>query len=174
MQQLLTRAEEDLAIDDIKEIFKNSKKASQILYLHDNAGEIVFDTLLIRELRELGATVTAVVKGAPVLNDATEKDAHFVKLAGKVDKLITTGTDAVGYLPHECSKEFLSSYNTTDFVIAKGMGYAETIPEHDLSIPHALLFRTKCLPVANFFKIRRGRNIAKLLVAGPRNDDEAT
>jgi hypothetical protein len=163
LQKLIQRAEEDLAIDEIAKIFDKVRKAKNILYLADNAGEIVFDTLLVQELKKLGAHVTVAVKGGPVINDATMEDAKHVGMHEVADDIITTGTDAVGLIISECSDEFLSVYNSADFVVAKGMGYAETITEIDLASPHALLLRTKCSPVANFFKVSLGRNVAKLM-----------
>ncbi len=163
LQKLIQRAEEDLAIDEIDQIFDKAKKAKNILYLTDNAGEIVFDTLLVQELKKLGFHVTVAVKGSPVLNDATMEDAKYVGMHEVADGIITTGTDAVGLIPSECSDEFLSVYKSADFVVAKGMGYAETLTEINLAVPHALLLRTKCSTVANFFKVSLGRNVAKLM-----------
>lgn len=163
VQKLIQRAEEDLAIDEIPQIFDKARKAKHILYLTDNAGEIVFDTLLVYELKKPGAHVTVAVKGGPVLNDATMEDAKYVGVHEVADDIITTGTDAVGLIPSECSDEFLSVYNSADFVVAKGMGYAETLTEIRLAVPHALLLRTKCSTVANFFKVSKGRNVAKLM-----------
>jgi uncharacterized protein with ATP-grasp and redox domains len=163
IQKLIQRAEEDLAIDEIAQIFDKTKKAKNILYLTDNAGEIVFDTLLVQELKKLGVHVTVAVKGGPILNDATIEDAKYVGMHEVADDIITTGTDAVGLIPNECSDEFLSVYNSADFVVAKGMGYAETLSEIDLASPHALLLRTKCSTVANFFNVSLGRNVAKLM-----------
>jgi len=163
VKKLIQRAEEDLAIDEIAQIFDKAGKAKNILYLADNAGEIVFDKLLVQELKKLGAHVTVAVKGGPVINDATMEDAKYVGMHEVADKIITTGTDAVGLIPSECSDEFLSVYNSADFVVAKGMGYAETLTEVDLASPHALLLRTKCSPVANFFNVSLGRNVAKLM-----------
>jgi uncharacterized protein with ATP-grasp and redox domains len=163
IQKLIQRAEKDLAIDEITQIFDKAKKAKNILYLADNSGEIVFDTLLVQELKKLGAHVTVVVKGGPVLNDATMEDAKYVGMHEVADAIITTGTDAVGLILSECSDEFLSLYKSADFVVTKGMGYAETLTEIDLAAPHALLLRTKCSPVANFFNVSMGRNVAKLI-----------
>lgn len=163
LQKLIQRAEKDLATDEITQIFNKTRKAKNILYLADNAGEIVFDTLLVQELKKLGGHVTVAVKGGPVLNDATMEDAKYVGMHEVADDIVTTGTDAVGLIPSECSDEFLSVYDSADFVVAKGMGYAETLTEFDLASPHALLLRTKCSPVANFFNVSLGRNVAKLM-----------
>lgn len=161
--RLIKRAENDLVIDEISQIFNLSKKTKKIMFLADNAGEIVFDTLLVRELKKLGANVIIGVKGGPVLNDATMEDARYVGMNKVADDIVTTGTDAVGLIPEECSEEFLTLYNSSDMIIAKGMGHVETLTEFNLISPHALLLRTKCNPVANFFKVKRDKNVAKLM-----------
>jgi hypothetical protein len=164
LEALIQNAEQELAIDDISKIFKTTQKAENILYLTDNTGEIAFDKLLIQQIKQLNKQVITAVKGGPVLNDATIEDAKSVGLDKIVDQLITTGTDAVGLSLNECSSEFLSTYNSVDLVIAKGMGHAETLTEIALTRPHALLMRTKCNPVADFFHVEKGKNVAKLMV----------
>lgn len=163
LRKLFRNASRDLVIDDTSKIYELTKKAEAILYLTDNAGEIVFDTLLVEQLKNMGLKVTVVVKGGAILNDATLEDAKTSGISEIADRVITTGTDAVGLVPEEFSDEFLEFYDSTDLVFAKGMGYAETLTEYKLKKPHALLFRTKCNPVANFFNVPRGRNVAKLM-----------
>lgn len=164
LEKLIQRAEEDLAIDEIPEIFNQAKKAKRIIYLTDNAGEIAFDTLLVQELKKFGAKVTVAVKSKPILNDATMEDAKYVGMHNVADKVVTTGSDSVGLILEDCSKEFLKLYNSADFVVAKGMGHAETLTELNLKIPHALLLRTKCRPVANYFGVSKNKNVAKLMM----------
>lgn len=161
--KLIQSAEKDLAIDQISRIFNLAKDAEEILYLADNAGEIVFDTLLVRELKKLGAHVRVAVKGKPIVNDATMQDAKRVGMHEVADGIVTTGTDTVGLILEECSKQFQIFYKSADLVIAKGMGYAETLTELNSKTPHALLLRTKCGPVANFFGVAMGRNVAKIV-----------
>ena len=163
LEKLIQQSERDLAIDDVSKIFSLAKRARTILYLTDNAGEIAFDTLLVKELKRLGANVIVVVKGSPILNDATLEDAKFVGIDKVADAVITTGTDAVGLNLKESSAEFLKRYNSADLIIAKGMGYAETLTENKLTRPHVLLVRTKCGPVAHFFGVPREKNVAKIL-----------
>ena len=163
LEQLIRQAEKELAIDMISDFYKKVKKAKKVLYLTDNAGEIVLDKLLITELKQLDRIVTVVVKGGPILNDATLEDAKEATIFEIADNVITTGTATVGLPPlKERSKEFLKAYQETDFVIAKGMGYAETLTENLMDKPHVLLLRTKCNPLARYFKVPRDRNIAIL------------
>jgi uncharacterized protein with ATP-grasp and redox domains len=159
----LREAAKDLFVDDIDKAYELTKKAQSVLYLADNAGEIVFDTLLVEQLKNMGVAVTYVVKGAPIINDATLEDVEFSGLNKLADNILTTGTDAVGLLTKEVSPEFLKVYDEAELVFAKGMGYAETLTEYKLTKPHFLLFRTKCNPVANYFYAPREKNIAKLM-----------
>jgi len=156
-------ASKDLAIDDINNAYELTKKARTVLYLTDNAGEIVFDTLLVEQLKNMGLTVTVAVKGVPVINDATLEDAEASGMSKVADSVITTGTDSVGLALKEVSAEFISAYDSVDVVFAKGMGYAETLTECKLKKPHFLLFRAKCTPVADFFSVAREKNVAKLM-----------
>jgi uncharacterized protein with ATP-grasp and redox domains len=156
-------AAKDLVVDDVDKAYELAKKAKSVLYLADNAGEIVFDTLLVEQLKNMGLKVTYVVKGGPVINDATLEDVAPSGMDKLADKVVTTGTDAVGLLPKEVSQEFLKVYEAAELVFAKGMGYAETLTELKLTKPHLLLFRTKCNPVANYFCAARDKNIAKLM-----------
>ncbi len=164
LRKLFRDAGKDMVIDDVNKVYELTKKAQTVLYLTDNAGEIVFDTLLVEQLKNMGVTVIVGVKGGPVLNDATLEDAEVSGMSKIADKVITTGTDAVGLMLKEFSKEFLEVYDSVDLVFAKGMGYAETLTEYKLKKPHVLLFRTKCNPVANFFGVPRDKNVAKLMM----------
>ncbi len=164
LEKLIQEAEDDLAIDEIPQIFHKANKAKRILYLCDNAGEIAFDTLLVEELKKLGAHVVVAVKSGPILNDATMEDTQIVGMNKVADEIITTGSDSVGLILKECSNDFNKVYNSVDFVFAKGMGHAETLTELKLPVPHALLLRTKCCTVANHFNVETGKNIAKILL----------
>ena len=163
LAKCLRTAAKQLAVDDIDKAYSLAKKGQRVLYLADNAGEIVFDTLLVEQLKNMGLNVTYVVKGGPIINDATLEDVEFSGMNKLADSILTTGTDAVGLLAKEVSAEFMNVYNSAELVFAKGMGYAETLTEYKLTKPHFLLFRTKCNPVANFFCVPRDRNIAKLM-----------
>lgn len=156
-------AAKDLIVDNTNAIYELARKAHTVLYLADNAGEIVFDTLLVEQLKNMGLTVIVTVKSAAVINDATLEDTEVSGMNKIADKIIVTGTDAVGLAVKEVSPEFLEVYNSVDLVFAKGMGYAETLTEYKLKKPHALLFRTKCNPVANYFIAPREKNVAKLM-----------
>ena len=163
MRKSLREAAKDLVVDNVDAAYELAKKAHHILFLSDNAGEIVFDTLLVEQLKNMGLKVTYVVKGGAVLNDALMEDVDSSGMRQLVDDVTTTGTDAVGLIKKEVSPEFLKVYDAAELIFAKGMGYAETLTEYKLTKPHFLLFRTKCNPVANFFCASREKSIAKLM-----------
>ena len=163
LRKSFREAAKDLVVDDVGSIYELAKKARTVLFLTDNAGEIVFDTLLVEQLKNMGLTVIVAVKGGAIINDATLEDAEVSGMSKIADKIIATGTDAVGFALKEVSPEFLEVYNSVDLVFAKGMGYAETLTEYKLKKPHALLFRTKCNPVANYFGVPKEKNVAKLM-----------
>jgi uncharacterized protein with ATP-grasp and redox domains len=118
-------------------------RAARILYLTDNAGEIVFDRLLIEQLpRE---KITAGVRGFPILNDATMSDALATGLT-KVVKVIDNGSDAPGTSLKDCSPEFRNCFEEADLVIAKGQGNYETLDESKKEI--FFLLKIKCPVIA--------------------------
>ena len=163
LRKNLRDASKELVVDDTIAIYELARKMHTAIYLADNAGEIVLDTLLVEQLRDLGLTVTVAVKSGAVINDATLEDAQASGMTKVADNVMTTGTDAVGFAANDVSPEFLRVYDSVDLVFAKGMGYAETLTEYNLRKPHVLLFRTKCDPVADYFNVPRERNVAKLM-----------
>jgi uncharacterized protein with ATP-grasp and redox domains len=163
LSKIIKDATKDLVIDDLDKAYEITKKADSVLFLADNAGEIVFDSLLVEQLKNMGLKVTYAVKGGPVINDATLEDVEISNIDKLADEVITTGADAIGLLKKHVSPEFLKTYEQAELVFAKGMGYAETITEYKYTKPHLHLFRTKCNPVANYFCVPRDKNIAKLV-----------
>lgn len=118
-------------------------QARDILYLGDNAGEIVFDRLLIEKLpRE---KVTFVVKGSPVLNDATMEDAEIAGLTDLVD-VIDNGSDGPGTILESCSRLFRERFNQADLIIAKGQGNYESLSSVDK--PIFFILKAKCPVIA--------------------------
>jgi uncharacterized protein with ATP-grasp and redox domains len=163
LSKIIKNAAKDLAIDDIDKAYEIIKKSDNVLFLADNAGEIIFDALLVEQLKNMGLKVIYVVKGGPIINDATMEDVEISNIDKLADEVITTGTNAVGLLKKEVSPEFLKTYDQAEIIIAKGMGYAETLTEYKYTKPHLHLFRTKCNPIANCFCTPRDKNIAKLI-----------
>jgi len=140
------------------EMFRHAiSQAEKILYLGDNAGEIVFDRLLIERLPY--EKITFVVKGGPILNDAVMEDAQIVGLTDVVD-VIDNGSDAPGTILESCSEIFRRRFDESDLVIAKGQGNYETLSNVDKNI--FFLVRPKCSVLARHL----GREIGSLVLSG--------
>jgi uncharacterized protein with ATP-grasp and redox domains len=150
---------DDFAINDFEKIKKKIKNADKILYLCDNAGEIVFDRLAIEEIQKLGPVVTAVVKSGPIVNDATMEDARAAGLDG-VCKVIESGTDSVGVNLGESGDEFLKELKSSDLIIAKGQGHFETM--EDMELPVAFLLKAKCRTVAEALGVKPKSSVVML------------
>ncbi len=118
--------------------------AKSILYLADNAGEIAFDRLLIEQIGT--ERVTVVVRGAPVINDATLADARTVGL-DRVVTVIDNGSDAPGTILTDCSQELRDRFAAADLIIAKGQGNFETLSNESGNI--FFLFKVKCFVIAD-------------------------
>jgi uncharacterized protein with ATP-grasp and redox domains len=117
-------------------------KAGGVLYLADNAGETVFDRVLIETL---AVPVTYAVKGGPILNDATREDALAAGI-DQVAEVISTGSDAPGTVLARCSEAFRQRVQSASVVIAKGQANYETLSEEGPKV--FFLLQTKCPVIA--------------------------
>lgn len=116
----------DLAVDDYQALRSALPLHDEALYLLDNAGEIVLDRLLIEEIMRRGVGVTAVVKGRPVLNDATMEDAREAGLTD-ICTVIDNGCDCVGTILEYAPPAFNRIFDAATLVISKGQGNFETL-----------------------------------------------
>ena len=121
-------------------------KSSLILYLADNAGEIVFDRILIEQLLQIKKLeIVFVVREEPIINDATLDDALQVGL-NKVATIISNGSDAPATILSQCSSKMLSYYRAADLIISKGQGNYESLSDRSGNI--FFLFKVKCTVIA--------------------------
>jgi len=128
---------------DLEELASDAAAAGSILYLADNAGELVLDRLLIEQLGT--EKVTVAVKGAPILNDATRPDADAAGLTETVE-VIDNGSDAPGTLLDDCSDTFRERFAEADLVLAKGQGNYETLSQAPREVYFVL--KAKCPVIA--------------------------
>ncbi len=133
----------DLSSSHTEELRTAINNAKQILYLGDNAGEIVFDKLFIEHLPK--EKIIFAVRGKPVINDATMKDAEDIGLTDIV-KVIDNGSGYPGTVLQSCSEEFQEVFNGADLIISKGQGNYETLSENRQNI--FFLLKIKCDIVA--------------------------
>jgi len=116
--------------------------AELILYLGDNAGEIVFDKLLIEEMEK---NIIYVVRDKPIINDALIEDARDCGV-DKIARVISSGSDAPGTVLNLCSREFLEIYHKAPLIISKGQGNFEALSEE--KVPIFYLLKVKCPVIA--------------------------
>jgi len=142
------------------EVLRDSiEVAKNILYIGDNAGEIVFDRILIEEMPI--EKVTFAVRGFPIINDATKDDAEETGLSSLVE-VIDNGSDVPGTVLKECSQEFRNYFAQSDLIIAKGQGNYETLSEECKNICY--LFKAKCPVIAK----DSGCNVGDMVIVNKR------
>jgi len=157
-EAVLKHLEHGLDVDDTERI-KNMLE--NVVYLADNCGEIVFDTLLMEEIKKLGGRIALVVRGAPILNDVTMKEVIELGIDKKVERVLTTGSNAIGVCLKEAPEELVEAFENASLIISKGMANYETMSDYNFK-PIAYLLRIKCESVAEAMGLKRNMNVAKL------------
>lgn len=143
-----------LAIDDYAAFRRSICSSDRVLYLGDNAGEIVLDRILIEELRKIrDFELTFVVRKSPIINDATLDDALYAGI-DSVANIISNGSDAPATVLSQCSPEMLSLYSSADTIIAKGQGNYESLSDEHGNI--FFLLKAKCQLVARWLGVNEG------------------
>jgi len=145
---------------DVDDSDKIRSMLDNVVYLADNCGEIVFDTLLFDEIKKLGGRITLVVRGAPILNDVTMKELKELGIDKKVDRVLTTGSNAIGVCLKEAPPELVEALRGASLIISKGMANYETMSEYDFK-PIAFLLKTKCESVAEAMGLKKNMSVAR-------------
>ena len=150
---------------------------SDVVYITDNCGEIVFDREVLEIIQKIQQKLvktekgneksirpklTLVVRGAPILTDATMKDADELKMEDVTDEILTTGSNAIGVCMRELPAETLAAMKNATLIISKGMANYESLSDEKLGTI-AFLLRTKCEAVAESLGIETGQSVAKLV-----------
>jgi len=151
-KEIMNASEEEL-FGDIEPFRENFLSAKKILWLADNAGEIVLDQLLLSFVDP--GRVTIAVRGMPILNDATLSDARDIGLTSMY-RVIENGSDAPGTILEDCSPEFRKVFEEADLIVSKGQGNYETLS----SFPDDRIFylmKAKCPIIARDINCDIGR-----------------
>lgn len=156
--------QKDFAIDQTEELIAKIKKARRILYLGDNAGEIVFDKLFIEAMNHPG--VTYAVRNEPVINDVTFEDASQTGL-DQICSIISNGYDAPSTLLEHCTDEFIEHYYKADLIISKGQGNFEGQYEKSRVDLYFLLI-AKCKPMSELLGVNKGDMVVTNLRSNER------
>ncbi|RLI94796.1 MAG: hypothetical protein DRO90_01460 [Candidatus Altiarchaeales archaeon] len=153
---------ERLIIDDTDGIYEKVKNSDEILYVTDNAGELVFDRILIRELLRYAEVIIAPLS-RPVQDDAWIEDVKRLKI-DETCKIVPRG-DFIGIWFEKCTPEFVREFDDADLIIAKGMGCYETLVDYPERFNGriALLMKAKCEPVAKDVNVPLGSGVIMLI-----------
>ncbi len=138
-----------LVVDDSLKLLQHLRaldNGAKVLYLADNAGEIVYDSLVLEALADMGLDVTVVVKSGPIINDALFEDARTCGI-DKFASILENGTSCPGTPLDICSAELLQAFKDADLIISKGQGNFETLSEAEAEI--YFLLTVKCSVVGN-------------------------
>lgn len=159
LQMLLdSSTEETINENEYREFLQDLKNAEELVYLTDNCGEIVLDKLLIKILQKMypNLKVTVIVRGKPVLNDATMEDAQMVGLCELVD-VIGNGTGVAGTHLEEIDESARKKIEAADLIISKGQGNFETL--HGCGMNIYYLFLCKCEWFVSRFKLEKFKGV---------------
>lgn len=144
---------QSFAVDHSAALEESLKRCKDLLFLLDNAGEIVFDKILIEELLK-HTHVTAVVKAGPIINDALMEDAEAVGLT-RICEVIDNGGAFVGSPLDLVPERFLERMRQADVIIGKGQGNYETIDDFPGDV--FLILRAKCEVIARHMGVQYGQ-----------------
>ena len=148
-------------INDTQRFEAKLRKASKVLYLADNAGEIYFDLPLVEKLRQF-ADVIYVVKPSPVQDDTTLDDIGEAGLESDFGRVITTGVASPGIVFTFASPQFKQEFQSTDLIFAKGMGHYEALSELPEQGKVFYCLMAKCKPVADSLGVPMNSYVAML------------
>ncbi|MDS1032380.1 ARMT1-like domain-containing protein [Porphyromonadaceae sp. NP-X] len=143
----------DFAIDHSKDLKQSLSEAKSVLYIGDNAGEIVFDKLFIETIHH--PDLWYAVRGAPIINDVTMEDAKYVQM-NDAAHVIENGYDAPSTMLSHCSEEFKDLFSRADIVISKGQGNLESLL-HESSKKIYFLLMVKCDVIADILGVKKGQ-----------------
>jgi uncharacterized protein with ATP-grasp and redox domains len=152
-EDALESEEQELDNGVYQRFYQAVHEHKQIMILGDNAGEIALDTILAAELQNLGCQVTYVVRGKPVINDATLEDAQEVGMSGLCE-VISSGVDTPGTVLSRCDQEFLDRFYNSPLILSKGQGNLESLVDECEGIFYAL--KVKCSVVAELIQLEEG------------------
>lgn len=160
-EEINTIFETNFAINDYKEFKEELEKTDKLIILADNAGENVFDKVLIKTIKQLYPKLEIIyaTRGKAIINDITTKEAIEVGI-DKYCKVVSSGVDTPGLEKKQASKEFLQCFEEASLILSKGMGNFECLENYkDNRI--FFLFKVKCDVVANQVSQNLGEIVLK-------------
>ena len=126
--------------------------ARRLTLFTDNCGEIVTDKVLLRTLRRMNPAlrIAVILRGVPVVNDATVEDAEQVGMDAVAHRVLGNGCDLPGAVLTRISAEALAEVDAADLIISKGQANYEGLSGCGRNIFY--IFMCKCELFINRFK----------------------
>ncbi len=152
---------EGFAPDDSKLLLQTlNSQTGKLLFIADNAGEVILDIPLLKYLKELGWETTYVVKGRAMINDATREDIQGTEIE-KLASIADSGAWAHGVPLEYVSKEFLDLFRESDLVISKGQANIETVPviQEMTGTETYYITKAKCSHISQAIGAKKGSNV---------------
>jgi len=150
--------EDGAGMVDYPQLSARLASIDDVLYLGDNAGEIVLDRLVVERLADLGKRVTFVVRGRPIINDVTAEDAAFVGMNDVAD-VVSSGSDGPGTALRSCRPAFVDAFRRAALILSKGQGNFEGLS--DENAPLFFLLTVKCPVVARELEAEIGTTVLR-------------
>ncbi|WP_428026816.1 damage-control phosphatase ARMT1 family protein [Arcobacter sp.] len=160
-QEINSIFETNFSINDYKIFKEKLEKTDSLIILADNAGENIFDKVLIKTISSLypNLKIYYATRGKAIINDITTKEA-FQSGIDKYCEVISSGVDTPGLDKSRASREFMELFNKTPLVLSKGMGNFECLESHNDNKVF-FLFKVKCNVVANTISKNLGEIVLK-------------
>lgn len=152
---------EGFAIDASDSLWTSlNSQSDSLLFIADNAGEVILDIPLIRLFKEMKWSVTFVVKGKPMINDATREDVEGTEIE-ELTTVVDSGAWAHGVPLKDVSREFLELVEKSGLIISKGQANIETFPEIQsiYGIETYYLTRAKCPHISKAVGAKKGDSV---------------
>jgi uncharacterized protein with ATP-grasp and redox domains len=144
----------------VGDIHEAAARASNVLYVTDNSGEIGFDSLVLEQFKEMGSKITLVVKDGAFFEDATQEDVSFFGLDKLVDRVLFTRGF---FVPHESPPPLLDAIEKSDLVICKGTGNFEGLERETGGRETIFMLKLKCGVIARKMGMEIGGFVVKLV-----------
>lgn len=155
IEKLLAEApSNELSMDTIACLEKDLTEGKRMVFLTDNCGEIVMDKVLLEVIKKQypNLEISVLVRGKPVLNDATMVDAEQIGLTEEFF-VMGNGSGVAGTSLEKISQQAKDLIDNADLIISKGQGNFETLRMCGKNIYY--IFLCKCEMFANQFGVPR-------------------
>ena len=159
--ETLATLHEPLTIDDTETLSSRLPRASALLLIADNSGEIVLDRLLLETIHSHypDLKITVAVRDVPIINDVTLADFKEAGFPAAISA-VSSGNKTPGVILGKASRKFLDIYAAADIIFSKGQGNYEGLSD-DADERVFFLFKTKCAIIARHVGVKEGAMIVK-------------